>query len=115
MTLTPIPIAPIKTSRFVFNVSELVDRIPLVEFRGNNERIQTASDQEIILTGPTRTGKTRAVLHKVYTKAIEYPGLRALILRKTRASLTETTLVTFERDILGVDHPLVIDGPSRSR
>jgi len=113
MTFT-IPIAPINTSRFIFRASEQFDKVPTVEFRGNNERIQTATDPEIILTGPTRTGKTRAVLHKIYTKALEYPGLRALILRKARTDLTETTLVTFERDVLGVNHPLVIDGPSRS-
>jgi PBSX family phage terminase large subunit len=36
---------------------------------------------------------------RLYHDAVTIPGLRCLILRKTRASLTESALVTFERDI----------------
>jgi phage terminase large subunit len=39
--------------------------------------------------------------------------MRALIVRKTRTSLSESALVTFERDVLGLDHPMVVDGPRR--
>lgn len=35
-----------------------------------------------------------------------YPGARALIIRATRASLTNTVLVTFEKQVLGPNHPL---------
>jgi len=35
------------------------------------------------------------------------PGIRCLILRQTRESLTESALVTFERDVLSPNHPLV--------
>ena len=103
----------VETGAFVFGVSETSETITPTEFRGNAERIQTAIESEIILTGPTRTGKTRAILFKAYRLAIDYPGLRALIVRKQRTTLTETALVTFERDIIGLDHPLVVDGPTR--
>ena len=103
----------ISTGGFVFGPVTTTELIRSVEFRGNAERLQSSTETEIILTGPTRTGKTRAVLHKIYRLSLEYPGLRALIVRKQRTTLTETALVTFERDILGLDHMLVIDGPTR--
>lgn len=43
----------------------------------------------------------------------EYAGLRALVIRKQRTDLSETALVTLERDIIGTSHPLVVDAPKR--
>lgn len=40
--------------------------------------------------------------------AQKYKGARLLILRLTRESLTQSALVTFERDILGEGHPLTL-------
>lgn len=45
----------------------------------------------------------------------KYPGARALVVRKTRESLTETVLVTWERDVLGPDHPILTSRPSLRR
>ncbi|MBE9479813.1 MAG: hypothetical protein IMY80_07590 [Chloroflexi bacterium] len=83
------------------------------EFRGNVGDLQIAHHTEIILTGPTRTGKTLGCLWKLYDLAKRYDNLRALIIRKQRTDLSETGLVTFERDILGSGNPLIIDGPRR--
>jgi phage terminase large subunit len=54
----------------------------------------------VLLSGPAGTGKSLACLLRLYHDATTIPGLRCLIVRKTRASLTESALVTLERDIL---------------
>ena len=67
---------------------------------GNAMRLFGCRDSEILLSGPAGTGKSRACLEKVHALAIKYPGMRALIARKTRASITQTAMVTFERKVL---------------
>jgi hypothetical protein len=63
-----------------------------------------ASDAaEFVLEGAAGTGKSRACLEKLHRCAMEHAGMRALIVRKTRTSLTQTGLVTFERQVLPVD------------
>jgi len=47
------------------------------------------------------TGKSFGGLLKLDTFARYYPGCRCLILRKTRVSLVQSTLVTYEQKILG--------------
>ncbi len=51
----------------------------------------------------------------MYWTARLYPGARCLIVRKTRESLTETVLVTWERDVLGPSHPLLTVRPNLRR
>lgn len=68
---------------------------------------------EVMLAGPAGTGKSRANLEKVHLCAERYPGMRALIVRKTRVSLTQTGLVTYEDHVLPEKHP-ALDGPRRS-
>jgi phage terminase large subunit len=68
---------------------------------------------EVLIEGPAGTGKTRAILEKVYWLCDRYPGMRALICRKTRKSMTESVLVTFEEKVLPPGSPLA-SGPSRS-
>ena len=55
---------------------------------------------EVLYDGPAGTGKTRAVLEKVVLAALKYPGARILLSRKTRASMTQTVLVTLEDKVL---------------
>jgi len=55
---------------------------------------------EVLLSGPARTGKSRALLKLMHLRASKYPGSRHLIARKTRASLSESGLVTFEEKVL---------------
>jgi phage terminase large subunit len=83
------------------------------ELRGAISDLQIAHHSEIILTGPTRTGKTLGVLWKVWKQIEKYDGARALLMRKRRNDLSETALVTLERDVIGQSNALVVDGPSR--
>lgn len=55
---------------------------------------------EVLVSGPAGTGKSRGCLERCNAIAEKYPGSRGLIARKTRASLTNTTLVTFEQLVL---------------
>jgi PBSX family phage terminase large subunit len=57
-------------------------------------------DDELVLSGPAGTGKSRGLLEKMHAVAQKYDGSRQLIVRKTRTSLTTTTLVTFEQLVL---------------
>lgn len=67
---------------------------------------------EVLLSGPAGTGKSRTNLEKLHWLAGKYPGFRGLILRKTRASLTESGLVTFEEHVVQPGHP-ILRGASR--
>lgn len=51
---------------------------------------------ETVVSGPAGTGKSLCLLLYLHTLALEYPGLRALVVRRTRESLTESALVTYE-------------------
>jgi hypothetical protein len=76
------------------------------EFRGNNLVAQTCHDPEFVLVGAAGTGKTLANLVYIDKMMREYSNLRVLIVRKVRADLAESALVTFERDVLGYDNPI---------
>lgn len=55
---------------------------------------------EILIEGPSGTGKSRAALEKLHAICLKYPGARACIVRKTRESLTQTAMVTYETRVL---------------
>lgn len=61
-----------------------------------------AHDREVLLSGPAGTGKSRANLEKLHFCALKYAGMRGLITRKTRESMSESVLVTFEDHVLPV-------------
>lgn len=64
------------------------------------------TDPEIVLCGPAGSGKSLADLLYCHRQMSTYKGARALIARKVRADLAQSTLVTFERDVLGEDNPI---------
>lgn len=66
-----------------------------------------AKDREFLYSGPAGTGKSRTILEKLNMAANKYPGCRILITRKTRASLTESTLVTWENHVIPAGHPIL--------
>ena len=76
-----------------------------IDLRGAGLAIQDCEDPEVLLEGPAGTGKTVAALAKVYEYADRNPGAHILILRQVKASLAESVLKTFERDILPENHP----------
>lgn len=55
---------------------------------------------EVILMGPYQTGKTLACLQKLNALLAKYPGARALMVRRTYASLVGSAVVTYERKVL---------------
>jgi phage terminase large subunit len=59
-----------------------------------------ARDPEVLLEGPAGTGKSRAVLEKLHILAQKYDGMRGAIVRKTRESLTQSAIVTYENKVL---------------
>jgi hypothetical protein len=61
---------------------------------------------ELVVSGPAGTGKSRACLEKLHFCALKYSGMRGLIIRKTRESLSEAALVTFEEKVLPAWSPL---------
>lgn len=67
---------------------------------------------EVLMEGPAGTGKTRALLEKANLCALKYPGMRALLVRKTRESMTESVLVTLEEKVLPTGWPM-LNSPSR--
>jgi hypothetical protein len=68
---------------------------------------------ELVLSGPAGTGKSRACLEKLHLCAMKYAGMRGLIIRKTRESLSEAALVTFEDKVLHEYDPIK-EGPRRN-
>lgn len=69
-------------------------------------------DDELLIAGPAGTGKSRFALERVHASCLKWPGCRWLIARKTRESLSESALVTFETKVVPRDNVL-LDGPSR--
>jgi PBSX family phage terminase large subunit len=81
--------------------------------RGAARKLWTCRDEEILIEGPAGTGKTRAICEKMHFCAMKYPGFRGLMVRKTRESLTDTVLVTFEEKVVAAGDPL-LEGPKRN-
>ena len=55
--------------------------------------------REVLLAGPAGTGKSRACLEKLNLIAMQKP-IRAAMVRKTRKSLTQSAMATFETKVL---------------
>lgn len=70
------------------------------EPRGGAKDLLTARDQEITIAGPAGTGKSLAMLQKAHLTSLMVPRCRSLIVRQTHASLTGSTLVTFENAVI---------------
>lgn len=93
----PLPAAP---------ASE--DPAPLFAIYGGVEKAYyDLHSPEIVSSGPAGTGKSLGILARLHRTAMKYTMARILIVRKTRVSLSETGLVTFERDVLGPNHPIL--------
>lgn len=82
------------------------------EPRGGAKALLKCQARSILLEGPRNTGKTRAVLEKLFIIASHCKNARILILRATRASLTESVLVEWEKTVVPAGHPCLA-GPSR--
>jgi PBSX family phage terminase large subunit len=84
-------------------------------FCGDNAHAYLSEEPEVLLAGAAGTGKTLMWLAKCLKVCDQFPGARVLIVRKTRESMTESVLVTLERDILGPSHPVLTKNPTLRR
>ena len=55
---------------------------------------------EVVLSGPANTGKSRGALEKCHWMLDKYPRIRGLMVRKTRRSITQSCMVTYEEKVL---------------
>lgn len=63
------------------------------------ELFNDAESTEILLSGAAGTGKSVGALMLLHLACLQVKGMRALIVRKTHASLTASTLVTFRQKV----------------
>lgn len=63
-------------------------------------------DEEVCIVGGGGTGKSVGACKKIVDRCFQYPYSQHLICRQTRASMTDSTLVTLE-SVIGEDHPAV--------
>lgn len=74
--------------------------VPLAERKTAALELMTCKAPEVVIKGPAGTGKSLALLHRGNAVLSHYPGARGLLVRKTRASLTESALVTYETRVV---------------
>lgn len=67
--------------------------------QGMCRRIFSDRSAEVLISGPAGTGKSRACLEKIHAICLATEGVRALIVRKTRESLSSTALVTYREHV----------------
>lgn len=70
-----------------------------IKFYGGNKDFFYSRDPEVIVSGPSETGKTIAACYKYHILATMYPGLQGAIVRKVQASVYGSVLQTFKRAI----------------
>lgn len=68
-----------------------------VKLQGAMIQIWECLDQEVLAEGPAGTAKTRTILEVLDFVARKYAKARILIVRKTRASMTQSVMETYER------------------
>lgn len=69
------------------------------EPRGATLDLFRSRDNEILLSGAAGTGKSVGALMKLHLACLHTPRVRALIVRKTHASLAASTLVTYRQKV----------------
>lgn len=57
----------------------------------------------VLLTGSAGGGKSRLAAEKLHATCLKYPGVMALAVRKTRESMTNSTVLFMERSVIGRD------------
>ena len=67
---------------------------------GAVKELFSRKDRELFISGPAGTGKTRGCLEKINWCLEKYPNARGFMARKTRRSLTQSAMVTFEQEVL---------------
>jgi PBSX family phage terminase large subunit len=89
---------------------------PIAPFRPEAWQLAPLRDKSpvVVLTGSAGGGKSHMALEKAHAYALKYAGAMVLLVRKTKSSMINSTLLMFERLIVGSD-PGVRHYPSKSR
>lgn len=69
--------------------------------------------RELVIAGPGGTGKSRGIGHFLWWVMNTYPWVRILVVRKTRVSLSESFLKTWEQDVIPQGSQ-ILEGPLRA-
>jgi len=80
-------------------ISELLKYDPPYEWRGGNAALIESRDPEVILSGPSDTGKSWAACYKAHMACREYPGAQGALIRQVAADIPGSILVTMKRII----------------
>lgn len=67
---------------------------------GHARELLVDKSKELLACGVVGSGKSRVCLEKIHFLLQKYPGSRALMVRKTRSSLTQTGIVTLDKEVL---------------
>ncbi|WP_406324468.1 phage terminase large subunit [Streptomyces niveus] len=76
-----------------------IETVVRYEPRGAARELFRTRASEVAMAGPAGTGKSLACLFRVHLAALNNPGVRCLIVRKTAVSLSATTLVSYEKKV----------------
>lgn len=66
---------------------------------GAAREVLEVQDDEVLISGPAGTGKSRACLEKLHFILLAVPGVKALAVRKTMVSLSATGMQTFKEHV----------------
>lgn len=89
---------------------------PIAVFRPLRWQVEPWRDKSpvLLLTGSAGGGKSRLASEKLHGFCQKFPGATALLLRKARVSITNSTAELLKRVVIGPD-PRVVHVPSKSR
>lgn len=95
-------------------LSEMELVIPF-SFHGQAAQVDASEAPAVCFVGPAGTGKTRSILEKLHRLCGTYPNIRALIVRKTLASLKTSALITFDEKVNPLLDGVVFRGDTAKR
>lgn len=79
------------------SVADVVEHV--YEPRGSAIEVMECQDDEVLVSGPAGTGKSRACLEKLHLICLAVPKVKALAVRKTLVSLSATGMQTFKEHV----------------
>lgn len=68
--------------------------------RGGCLEVFDSREEEVLVSGPAGTGKSRACLEKIFAMCLATPNVKALIVRKTLSSLADSALATWRKFVI---------------
>ena len=106
---------PSPPERFSYVTYNPQGSVRLDERKTAAAELMTCKDAEVVIKGPAGTGKSLALLHRGNIVLRKYPGARGLLVRKTRSSLTESALVTYETQVITRNLAVYPDAQAQQR